>query len=72
MIGLIIPPGEIKKLVETTAAWVAENGANFEEYIIEKSKNDSKFAFLNTTHPYRGYFDQMVEQNRAKLIEGTV
>ena len=34
MIGLIIPPKEIKALVETTALWVAENGANFVDFII--------------------------------------
>ena len=49
---------------------MAENGSHFEEYIMQKEKNDPKFAFLNTNHPYRGYFDQMVEIYRAQLIAG--
>lgn len=35
MIGIIIPPGEIKKMVEKTAYHVARNGSEFEKALIE-------------------------------------
>lgn len=39
MIGVIIPPGEIKKMVQKTAIHVAKNGSEFEKALIEIEQN---------------------------------
>ncbi|MEN2495811.1 MAG: splicing factor 3a, subunit 1, variant 2 [Marteilia pararefringens] len=55
LIGLIIPPPELKHIIETTAAFVAKNGKKFEEKI-KTSKPDQKFDFLNIESPYHAYY----------------
>lgn len=68
MIGIIIPPGEIKKMVEKTAAHVAKNGSEFEQALIEIEQNKPEFSFLKRENPYRAYYDHMVAEYSRKLI----
>lgn len=49
----IIPPPEIRDIVEKTAQAVARNGPAFEARIRESEKQNSKFSFLNPMDPYR-------------------
>ncbi|KAL3898541.1 MAG: hypothetical protein SGCHY_002675 [Lobulomycetales sp.] len=62
----IIPPPEIRDIVEKTAQAVARNGPAFEARIRESEKQNSKFSFLNPMDPYREYYDERV----AKLAQG--
>jgi len=55
--GVIIPPAEIREIVEKTASYVARNSKDFEERIRENERTNPKFAFLNPMDPYYGYYD---------------
>ena len=68
MIGIIIPPGEIKKMVEKTASHVAKNGSQFEKALIEIEQNKPQFSFLKKENPYRAYYDHMVAEYSRKLL----
>ncbi|KAI8913279.1 putative pre-mRNA splicing factor [Gorgonomyces haynaldii] len=60
--GLIIPPPEIRKIVDKTADYVARNGPEFEERIREQQEDNPKFGFMNPNDPYYGYFQHMVTE----------
>lgn len=50
-VGLILPPPEIRSMVEKTASFVARNGENFEQKIKQNEANNHKVRFeiiLNT------------------------
>lgn len=67
--GIILPPPDIKSIVDKTAAFIAKNPnpAAFEEKIRAREKTDSRFGFLNETDAYHAYY-----QNRVKAFrEGT-
>ncbi|KAJ1512771.1 hypothetical protein HMI54_007772 [Coelomomyces lativittatus] len=54
--NVILPPPEIRNVVDKTANFVARNGIQFEEKIRENEKNNSKFYFLNPKDPYHAYY----------------
>jgi splicing factor 3A subunit 1 len=43
---VIIPPPEIKAVIDKTAAYVAKNGESFEALIMKVEANNPKFNFL--------------------------
>jgi splicing factor 3A subunit 1 len=50
-VGLILPPPEIRSMVEKTASFVARNGENFEKKIQQNEASNPKVRFaiiLNT------------------------
>ena len=57
---LIIPPLEIRPVVEKTAEYVSKNGSQFEEIIYNNEKNNPQFSFLKLNDPYRAYYDKKV------------
>jgi splicing factor 3A subunit 1 len=59
---VIIPPPEIRNIIEKTASAVAKNGAAFELRIKDSEKLNSKFSFLNPLDPYRAFYDERVEK----------
>jgi splicing factor 3A subunit 1 len=59
---IVIPPPEIRKVLDKTAHFVARNGPSFEERIKENEKMNNKFAFLNQNDPYRPYYDKRVKE----------
>ncbi|KAJ3035287.1 splicing factor 3a, subunit 1 [Rhizophlyctis rosea] len=61
-VGMIIPPPEIRTIVEKTADFVARNGAQFEERIREKERLNPRFCFLNPSDPYRPFYDHKVQE----------
>lgn len=44
-------------IIDKTASFVAKNGKEFEERILENERNNSKFAFLAINDPYRPYYE---------------
>lgn len=54
--GVVLPPKEIKNILEKTAGYVARNGASFEERIREKEKHNPKFSFLSLNDAYYAYY----------------
>ncbi|TFK55258.1 hypothetical protein OE88DRAFT_1622827 [Heliocybe sulcata] len=62
--GMILPPPEIKSVIDRTAAFVARsaNPPQFEDKIRENQRNDPKFSFLNPMDPYHAYYRQRMEK----------
>ncbi|TAQ85237.1 hypothetical protein B7494_g6433 [Chlorociboria aeruginascens] len=54
--GVIIPPREIKAILEKTAGYVARNGVVFEYRIREKEIHNPKFSFLSANDSYNAYY----------------
>ena len=70
MNSLIVPPPEVRNVIDKTSSFVAKNGPAFEERIYDKEKYNPKFSFLNTNDPYHGYYQMKVEdfKNGTDLI----
>ncbi|KAJ2989100.1 hypothetical protein NUW54_g8895 [Trametes sanguinea] len=66
--GLILPPPEIKSVIDRTAQFVARsaNPPQFEDKIRENQRGDPKFAFLNPADPYHAYYRHRME----KVVRG--
>ncbi|RKF78666.1 Pre-mRNA-splicing factor sap114 [Golovinomyces cichoracearum] len=54
--GVVLPPKEIKAILEKTAGYVSRNGIIFEERIREKEKHNPKFSFLSPNDAYNAYY----------------
>ncbi|KAF8590517.1 hypothetical protein K439DRAFT_1403640 [Ramaria rubella] len=68
--GLILPPPEIKSVIDRTAGFVARsaNPPQFEDKIRENQRHDPKFSFLNSADPYHGYYRNRME----RIIDGDI
>lgn len=64
--SLIIPPPELRKIIDKTSDFVARNGFGFEERIREKENDNPKFNFLNPNDPYHDYYQVMISENKSK------
>ena len=54
--GVVLPPREIRNILEKTAGYVARNGAVFEDRIREKERQNPKFSFLNPADAYNPFY----------------
>ncbi|XP_074347562.1 putative splicing factor 3A subunit 1 [Apium graveolens] len=62
-IGVIHPPQDIRKIVDTTASYVAKNGQDFQINIMRYAQN-SKVSFLKASDPYHAYYQQRLFEYR--------
>ncbi|RPA81773.1 Surp-domain-containing protein [Ascobolus immersus RN42] len=60
--GMVLPPKEIKAIIEKTAKYVARNGLLFEQRIRDKESNNAKFSFLSPADAYYSYYKWRMEQ----------
>ncbi|KXN82509.1 Splicing factor 3A subunit 1 [Leucoagaricus sp. SymC.cos] len=62
--GLILPPPEIKAVIDKTANFVAnsQNPPQFEDKIRENQRSDPKFSFLNPIDPYHAYYRHRLDK----------
>lgn len=63
-VGLIIPPPEVRNILETTASFVGRKPA-LESKVRQRHQDDPRFTFLHPSDPYHAYFRQRVAQFRA-------
>ncbi|KAJ5885000.1 hypothetical protein N7495_009510 [Penicillium taxi] len=63
--GLVLPPKDIRVIVEKTAGYVARNGIIFEERIRDKEKSNPKFSFLIDNDPYAPFYQWRVAEIRG-------
>ncbi|XWW94272.1 hypothetical protein V2A60_002215 [Cordyceps javanica] len=63
--GVVLPPREIRNILEKTAGYVARNGAVFEDRIRDKEQTNPKFSFLNPEDAYHGYYQWRLTEVRA-------
>ena len=54
--GVVLPPKDIRAIVEKTAGYVARNGTVFEDRIREKEKHNPKFSFLSINDAYSAFY----------------
>ncbi|KAK9461640.1 Pre-mRNA splicing factor PRP21 like protein-domain-containing protein [Lipomyces oligophaga] len=62
--GIIIPPPDIRAIIEKTAGYVSRNGQAFESRIREKEKENNRFSFLNTSDPYYPFYEWRLDEFR--------
>jgi len=65
-VGVIVPPPDVRVIVDKTAQFVGKNGPEFEQRILASEKNNVKFNFLTTGDPYHAYYRQKVEEAKAQ------
>ncbi|RFU80997.1 pre-mrna splicing factor [Trichoderma arundinaceum] len=63
--GVVLPPREIRNILEKTAGYVARNGSVFEDRIREKERQNPKFSFLNPEDAYHAYYQWRLAEIRA-------
>lgn len=63
-IGVIVPPPDIRAILEKTAAFVAKNGTEFEKRILANEASNVKFNFLKPGDPYHAYYQHKVVELR--------
>lgn len=54
--GVVLPPKDIRSIVEKTAGYVARNGPVFEDRIRQKEIHNPKFSFLSTNDAYNAFY----------------
>ena len=54
--GVVLPPKDIRAIVEKTAGYVSRNGTVFEDRIREKEKHNPKFSFLSANDAYNAFY----------------
>ena len=60
--GVIIPPPEIRAVADKTAQFVAKNGKNFEQKILNSADGKSaKFNFMKVMDPYHAYYEMKIK-----------
>ena len=63
--GVVLPPREIRNVLEKTAGYVARNGPVFEDRIREKEEQNPKFSFLNPQDAYHAFYQWRLDEIRA-------
>lgn len=63
--GVVIPPKDIRRIVETTAGFVARNGFAFEDRIRERERSNPKFCFLSPNDAYEPFYAWRLQEIRA-------
>lgn len=63
--GVVLPPREIRNILEKTAGYVARNGATFEDRIRDKESQNPKFSFLNPADAYYAFYEWRLNEIRA-------
>jgi splicing factor 3A subunit 1 len=63
--GVVLPPKDIRAIVEKTAGYVARNGEAFEERIRQNELNNPKFSFLALHDAYYGFYRWRLEEVRS-------
>jgi splicing factor 3A subunit 1 len=62
--SIILPPPDIRTIIEKLAAYVVKNGAIFEEKILEKERQNPRFSFLYPSDPYHPYYQKRLYEYR--------
>lgn len=63
--GVVLPPREIRNILEKTAGYVARNGAVFEDRIRDKEQQNPKFSFLNPEDAYHNFYQWRLDEIRS-------
>eukprot|EP00762_Andalucia_godoyi_P004638 ANDGO_03593.mRNA.1 putative splicing factor 3A subunit 1 len=67
--NVILPPREIRVLVDKTSAIVAQKGAKFEAFLRQKEAANPRFQFLAEDSPYHSFYKLRIEEFREGSAE---
>ena len=63
--GVVLPPKDIRTIIEKTAGYVARNGPVFEGRIRDKEQSNPKFSFLSGNDAYAPFYQWRLDEVRA-------
>ena len=63
--GVVLPPKDIRAIVEKTAGYVARNGPVFEDRIRDKEQANPKFSFLSPQDAYASFYQWRLNEVRS-------
>jgi splicing factor 3A subunit 1 len=63
--GIVLPPKDIRAIVEKTAGYVARNGPVFEDRIRDREQGNSKFSFLAPADAYAPFYQWRLSEVRS-------
>lgn len=63
--NVVLPPKEIRNVVEKTAGYVVRNGTTFEDRIRQKEAANVKFSFLNPNDAYHSFYQWRMDEIRS-------
>ncbi|KAK5048014.1 hypothetical protein LTR84_006204 [Exophiala bonariae] len=63
--GVVLPPKDIRAIIEKTAGYVARNGPVFEDRIRDKEQANSKFSFLSPQDAYAPFYQWRLSEVRS-------
>lgn len=63
--GVVLPPKDIRAIVEKTAGYVARNGPVFEDRIRDKEQANPKFSFLSPQDAYAPFYQWRLNEVRS-------
>eukprot|EP01039_Chlorochromonas_danica_P014062 gene14062-16359_t len=71
VVGVIIPPPEIRAVVDKTAQFVAKHGKSFEQKILNSSEGKTaKFNFMKELDPYHAYYEMKIRDIEDAIAAG--
>jgi splicing factor 3A subunit 1 len=65
VVGLIIPPPELRQIADKAAALVAKHGDAFEQKLLLKDDLASKCSFIRKEDPFHAYYRAQIESIRT-------
>jgi splicing factor 3A subunit 1 len=63
--GVVLPPKDIRAIIEKTAGYVARNGTVFEDRIRDKEQGNSRFSFLTPGDAYGPFYQWRLSEVRS-------
>lgn len=63
--GVVLPPKDIRAIIEKTAGYVARNGSVFEDRIRDKEQANPKFSFLSPHDAYAPFYQWRLSEVRS-------
>ncbi|KIX06466.1 uncharacterized protein Z518_04442 [Rhinocladiella mackenziei CBS 650.93] len=63
--GVVLPPKDIRAIIEKTAGYVARNGPVFEDRIRDKEQANPKFSFLSPYDAYAPFYQWRLSEVRS-------
>lgn len=63
--GVVLPPKDIRAIIEKTAGYVARNGPVFEDRIRDKEQSNPKFSFLSPQDAYAPFYQWRLSEVRS-------
>jgi splicing factor 3A subunit 1 len=71
VVGVIIPPPEIRAVVDKTAQFVAKHGKSFEQKILNSNEGKTaKFNFMKELDPYHAYYEMKIREIEEAIAAG--